>query len=155
MRLGRMRLVLALVVLAFVLPTAAAPHFYRSANPGACSERDGALTDDGSVAPGDVTVRMLHNTFDPPAVRIAAGDAVTWTWNSLHCHSVSHPSFESGHHWPAQTGPVTGDPRFFHYPLLELSPTLSFTHTFDTPGTYAYSCFHHGVIGMVGVVVVE
>ena len=170
---------LMLAVLGSVSP-ANAFHFYRSTD-GGCSPTDGPHTDDPVTTTPHVaaTVVVGHNTFsaglagsgfDPQALltptetRIKAGESITWTWNSSHCHSVTSTDvvsgttrvFDSGFHYP--TAPPESPrvaPGLFEYPILDETPTLSFTHTFTTPGTYNYFCVHHTSIGMNGVVIVS
>jgi plastocyanin len=36
----------------------------------------------------------------------------------------------------------------------DINPGQTFTHTFDTPGTYKYFCIPHEVAGMTGTIVV-
>ncbi len=167
------------IIVAAGLPSAHAVHWYRSTD-GGCSAAAGALTDDPPNTVQDVTATVVlgHNTFSeglagsglsieslmtPTETRIKAGESILWTWNSAHCHSVTSTNtsagkrlFDSGFHYPT-TPPESQAvvPGFFEYPLLDSTPTLNFTHTFTTPGTYAYFCVHHTSIGMNGVVVVE
>ena len=170
---------LTLILMASV-PSAHAIHWYRSTDSG-CSSADGPLTDDPVDTTPNVTATVVlgHNTFSeglagtgfsleslqtPTETRIKSGESITWTWNSAHCHSVTStdyvsgttPVFDSGFHYPT-TPPESPQvvPGFFEYPVLDETPTLSFTHTFSTPGTYSYFCVHHASIGMNGVVVVE
>ena len=161
------------------LPSAHAIHFYRSTD-GGCSAANGALTDDPTETVPNVTATVVlgHNTFTegalgtgvsvrsllgPTRTRIKAGESITWTWNSSHCHSVTSydfvgdtPLFNSGFHYP--TIPPESPrvvPGFFEYPILDKTPTLSFTHTFPTAGSYGYYCVHHASIGMTGIVLVD
>lgn len=149
-------------------PPAHAIHFYRG--PGQdCTPADGSLP---APVPPEVTVgavvEMGHNTFrdtvtgfsfDGPAeTHITAGEAVTWTWNSSHCHSIdarTGAGFYSGFHYPTTPpeSPKVAD-EAFAYPILDDTPTLSFTYTFASPGTYEYVCEHHASIGMTGKVIV-
>jgi plastocyanin len=155
--------------------SAQAVHFYRGTG-GGCSAADGALSGDPAGAEPRVAASVVvgHNTFrtgisglsaeGPSETRIRAGEAITWTWNSAHCHSVTSsatnpdysPTWNSGFHYPttAPEGPQVA-PGVFDYPLLDETPTLSYTRTFTAPGVYAYFCVHHASIGMRGVVVVE
>lgn len=179
--LARGMLLAATVVLvvAASLSPAHAIHWYRSTD-GGCAPADGALTDDPpeTISTVAATVVLGHNTFGeglagtgfsvetlvaPFETRIKAGEAITWTWNSAHCHSVTSasqvsggPDFDSGLLYPT-TPPESPQlvPGFFEYPLLDETPTLSYTHTFTTPGSYAYFCVHHAPIGMNGVVIVD
>ena len=152
-------------VLSLISPSAHAVHFYRGPG-GGCTPTDGTITDDpeNETGPITATVLMYHNTFHDraqsykPETRVKVGEAVLFTWNSAHCHSVKADdgSFYSGFHYPT-TEPTSprGVPGFFDYPALEQSPTLRYVHTFKKPGTYRYTCEHHGSIGMFGDVIVE
>ena len=148
-------------LLAGVVPTAGAAHLYRGPG-GGCTPNDGAI---GAAVEPAATVIMGHNTYNDlataalPITVIDAGEAVQWTWNSAHCHSVTGTAatgISSGYHYPTSqpTTPAVA-PNLFHYPVPELAPTLSYTKVFDTPGTFQYSCVHHAGIGMVGIVVVQ
>lgn len=167
------------LVLASGLPSADAIHWYRGTGSG-CSAADGPLTDDPEGTTQNVTtsVPLGHNVFSrgvagtgfsgdqfaaETPTRIKAGESITWTWNSSHCHSVTSRDlvegkalFDSGFHYPT-TPPESQQvaPGLFEYPALDDTPTLSYTRTFDTPGTYRYYCVHHVSIGMVGVVIVD
>ncbi|MCA1834400.1 MAG: plastocyanin/azurin family copper-binding protein [Actinomycetota bacterium] len=149
----------ALALAMAAVPSAQAFHLYRGPG-GGCTPADGAT---GDAATPASTVLMLHNTFNDtatgtPITRIHAGDAVKWTWNSVHCHSVLSDTgaFYSEFHYPTTepTSPHVA-PGLFDYPVLEENATLSWTHVFSTPGTFTYACEHHNVIGMHGVVIVE
>jgi plastocyanin len=181
MRRAKVRVVLfagtVALILAAGLPPAHAIHWYRSTD-GGCSAADGVLTDDPVETIPNVTATVVlgHNTFSegisgfsaesllaPTETRIKAGESITWTWNSAHCHSVTSTdsysgttTFDSGFHYPT-TPPESQQvaPGLFEYPLLDDTPTLSFTHTFATPGIFDYFCVHHASIGMNGVVIVE
>ena len=157
----------ATLALASGMPTAQAIHFYRGTG-GGCSAADGPISDDpeGTTPNVAATVVVGHNTFSegisglaaPAAVEthIKPGESITWTWNSSHCHSVTGTGWDSGFHYPTES-PESQQvaPGVFDYPLLDGTPTLSYTRTFTEPGTYAYICVHHSSIGMNGVVVVD
>jgi plastocyanin len=92
--------------------------------------------------PPSATVRVLSsNTFDPAIIRVAPGSAVTWQWEEgSGLHNVVPDADE-----PAPSGVLTAGPH-------------TYTHTFETPGTYLYYCVAHGNrngIGMAGTVVVQ
>lgn len=155
----------AMAGVALVPGVADAIHFYRGGQGFGCEPADGPISDDDSTPEdADVVVQLLHNTFHDgetlaPVTFIEVGDTVTWTWNSEHCHSVTamDGSFDSGFVYPAQE-PDTPEvaPGLADYPVPTLEDTtLSYSHTFEEPGTYHYVCVHHGTIGMQGVVVVE
>lgn len=82
------------------------------------------------VADGPTTVTLRDIEFQPAAVQVPAGTTVTWEWDDGDVvHDVAGDDFAS-----------------------ELKADGEFTHTFDTPGTYAYECTVHP--GMVGRVIV-
>ncbi len=80
-------------------------------------------------------VEIVDFKFQPPTLEVAAGTTVTWTNQDIFGHTVT-----SG------TGPDTRTDDF-HGVLGEQSENmgkgLTFSHTFDTPGTYAYYCVYH------------
>ena len=180
---SRLMLVCVAAVAVLVVATPAnAIHFYRSTD-GGCAPAEGALTDDPLDEFGDVvhgplatTVQVLHNAYKDEAtgtsllgfelvesvVTITAGESILWTWNSAHCHSVTFEGDGYGGSAPdsAFLYPTTPPespqvlPGLFEYLILDPTPTLSWQHTFSTPGTYSYFCVHHASIGMVGTIVV-
>jgi plastocyanin len=96
----------------------------------------------GGVPPSAVEIRLLSsggNRFDPANVAIAAGTTVTWTWvGGFHdVTATGNPAF------PSSGAPV--------------APPKTFSHTFNTPGTYLYFCSVHGspTAGMRGTIVVQ
>jgi plastocyanin len=94
----------------------------------ACGEDPTGPT--GPVETRDVLV--LDNAFEPPAIRIAEADTVTWTWAGIEPHTVT-----------------------FDDPGLLGSPVLSGgTHRvqFESPGTFTYFCSVHGREVMAGSV---
>jgi plastocyanin len=92
-------------------------------------------------APTTAAVSVVNNSFNPPAITIAAGTTVTWTWSSTALnHNVA----------PDGTVPTrSGDP---------VNGPSSYQFRFDNPGTYRYHCEIHGGpggIGMSGTVTVQ
>lgn len=74
--------------------------------------------------------------FGPAAIRIDPGTTVTWSWTGKGgSHNVAH---------------TDGD---FESDLVD-SADHTFEHTFESEGTYAYSCTPHEMMGMKGAVVV-
>jgi plastocyanin len=61
--------------------------------------------------------------FDPPAIRVPAGTAVTWRNSDNFTHSVN----------------ISGGA----FPFLNLSPGQSGSIPFDQPGAYDYICTYH------------
>lgn len=74
--------------------------------------------------------------FDPAAVRVSPGTTVTWEWTG-----------EGGSHNVVDT---EGN---FESDLVD-SAGHTFEHTFESEGTYTYSCIPHETMGMKGAVIV-
>ena len=74
-------------------------------------------------------VTVVDNAFEPAVVEVAPGETVTWTWQAGARHNVVGDGFES--------------------PLQDQG---TFSHTFDEPGEYHYTCQPHA--GMDGKIVV-
>ncbi len=94
----------------------------------------------GTVKVGNILFESGHNgTRNPALDTVAAGQTVTWTWTGTGStpHSVrsqGSPSFPS-------SNTLTGS-------------GMTYSQTFDTPGTYHYDCAVHGS-AMSGTVVVQ
>jgi plastocyanin len=92
-----------------------------------CSGTDGAA--EAAPVVGVTEVSAKDNRFDPEAIQVEAGTAVTWTFEDGPIpHDVTGEGWGSG------------------------EPQRTFTHRFDQPGTYPYRCTLHD--GMDGRVVV-
>ncbi len=83
----------------------------------------------------DVTINVAGNSFSPSNVTIQAGDTVTWNNNNQGIHNVAS----------AAAGFRNGAP----------SGQWTFSHTFQTAGTFPYLCEVHVAMGMTGTVTVE
>ena len=158
-------LAVTVALVAGVTFPASAIHWYRGPGSG-CTPNDGALTDDPAGTTQNVTavVALGHNAFERGVggtgfafggvkTTIKVGESVRWEWNSSHCHSVSSRGglFNSGFHYPTQAPESSRVvPGFFEYPILDDTPTLTYTRTFTTPGVFPYFCVHHDSIGMNG-----
>jgi plastocyanin len=87
-----------------------------------------------------VTVGDGGFSFNPSTVTIHPGDSVTWTWSS------------SGH---TSTSGSPGVPTGLWDSGLH-NQGFSFTHTFNTAGSFPYYCTAHGsCCGMVGTITVS
>ena len=78
------------------------------------------------------------SVYTPAMLNIQLGDTVTWTNIDSEVHTVSSANVTSD-------GGV-----YFHETLL---PGETYSVTFDTPGTYFYSCMikFHGMTGIIRV----
>jgi plastocyanin len=103
----------------------------------------GIASPDGTIV--DVAVGQGGDVFVPDTVNISVGDTVRWTW-AQSGHSVT-----SG-------PPCVPDSQYCSpdnmncFPGATSNQGFVYTHTFTEPGTYAYHCIVHCVIGMTGVV---
>jgi len=104
---------------------------------------NGVPSPDGTTF--DVAVGQGGDVFVPDTVNISVGDTVRWTWA------------ESGH--SVTSGPpCVPDSQYCSpndtncFPGATSNQGFVYTHTFTEPGTYAYHCIVHCVIGMTGVV---
>ena len=70
---------------------------------------------------GAASVRIVDFAFNPTALTISAGTTVTWTNNGSSVHTVTGSGWDSG----------------------QLQPGATYSHTFDTAGTYDYHCTNH------------
>ena len=92
----------------------------------ACGEKS---LSDITPAIGVDQVSVEDNRYGPRVIQVAQGTEVTWTWEGDSDHNVVGDGFES-----------------------ELQDEGTFSHTFETPGSYRYVCSLHG--GMTGAVIV-
>jgi plastocyanin len=84
-------------------------------------------------AAGAVDVKIQGFAFDPPTLTVKAGTKVTWTNND----SAGHTVVSDAGDW------ASGD----------LATGATFSHTFDTPGTFTYHCGVHPA--MKGKIIVQ
>jgi plastocyanin len=99
-----------------------------------------AYTNSASATTIDVTVAPNGDlVFSPSSVTIHPGDTVRWTWGS---------SFHSS------TSGIPGAPNGIWDSGI-LNQGATFSHTFNSTGTFPYYCTPHGgCCGMVGTVIV-
>jgi plastocyanin len=92
------------------------------------------------VHPPEGTIVVHDLQFDPPAVTVAKGQTITWTNQDQIAVLVRSASFGAS---PTVPGQFSSDP---------LNPGDSYTHTFDTAGTFTYGDpFHPYITGAVTV----
>src|SRR5689334_7726202 len=98
------------------------------------------------------TVKMTHFTFDPPTVTVPAGSTVTWTYDEVAtdlqpgCESLEFRLVPGvacpGHSTTAVDFGSDGAPLWDSG--VHRADGFPYSHTFNTPGTYAYYCVVHG-----------
>lgn len=80
-----------------------------------------------SAKPGEVIVK--DNVFQPKTTKVAPGDTVTWKFEGVSAHNVTFDGFNS-----------------------KLMKSGTYTHTFDTAGSFKYHCtIHTGMSGTIEV----
>lgn len=129
-------------------------------SPAPTTTSPGATTTTGTTSttmggPSTVTVTVGPNgnfVFDPATVTIRVGDTVHWTWASTG-HSVVSGQVISNMNTPDGKFCSPNDTDCATAPASFAGAT--YDHTFTAAGTYPYYCAPHGVIGMVGTVVVQ
>ena len=94
----------------------------------ACSKS--SYNNTGGGTPPDYTIYMKGSVFSVPSLTVTLGTKITWVNddNMIHTVTADYAIFNSG----------------------DMNPGNSFSHTFNTAGTYNYHCVHH--IGMTAVV---
>ncbi|NHN60264.1 MULTISPECIES: halocyanin domain-containing protein [Halorussus] len=104
------------------------------------SNFDGVVDETGK---SEVTVKVGSKgnngnyAFGPAAVKVSTGTKVVWEWTgkgSLHNVVADNGDFESEQ---------------------KMKEGFTFSHTFDSAGTYKYYCTPHKTMGMKGAIVVE
>jgi plastocyanin len=97
---------------------------------GALALPGAALAQDATQDPN--AIPMQGNQYVPPEKTVAVGTTVTWVNLDAESHDVS-------------TADLT-------IASPEITPGTSWSFTFDTPGTYAYTCsFHNNMTGVINV----
>ena len=87
--------------------------------------------------------------FEPATLTVAKGTTVTWHNSSQTVHTVTdEPAKASKQDDAALPSGAQG------WDSGNLNPGQTFSHTFDTPGTYKYFCIPHEMAGMTGTIVV-
>ncbi|WP_227376081.1 plastocyanin/azurin family copper-binding protein [Haladaptatus halobius] len=82
-------------------------------------------------------------TFEPSELSIPPGTTVKWVWES-NTHNVVPESQPEGSSWQGSKGA----------PNKTYDSGHTYSHTFDTPGTYEYFCQPHKSAGMTGSITV-
>ena len=157
-RLGRRGFLGGLVVLSTtVLAACSGNAASTSSNTGAAtavSRVSGALNAEASAAQSvgnSATVKMTDaNVYEPPTVTISKGGTVTWQNAAQTVHSAT---FDPSKAAKAGDGSLPAGVKPFDSGLLQ--PGQTFSHTFDTVGTYKYFCVPHETLGMLGTIIVK
>jgi plastocyanin len=87
--------------------------------------------------------------FEPASLTVAKGTTVTWRNTTQTVHTVTDDPAKASNKADAAlpSGAQAWDSG-------NIDPGQSFSHTFDTPGTYKYFCQPHEMAGMTATIVV-
>ena len=85
-------------------------------------------------------VAMQGSRFEPAQLRVPAGETVVWTNNDAAGHGVA-----------ADDGSFDSHPGCGSLGGVCMRKGETFSHTFSTPGTFAYYCKAHGGPGGKGM----
>lgn len=105
---------------------------------------------------GDVEMTS-GQAFEPQTITVAVGDEVTWDNTSTEHHTVTaeESSLPSGAAYFSSGGAPGEDAANDDLSAELVGPGETYSHSFDTPGTYRYYCIPHKGAGMTGTIVVE
>jgi uncharacterized cupredoxin-like copper-binding protein len=147
-------LAVALAIGALIVP-AGAIHLFPLAPGDPGGDCGSTLQPDPGEAAGHVGVGPFSFTDHGgggSTTEVKAGDSVTWVWENPYCHSVTFQSNEVQSTDGGGPGGFDGSEPQLTKPE---GSNNTFTTKFDKPGTYDYSCVHHGSLGMTGQVMVS
>lgn len=117
---------------------------------GGCSSSGGSGNDDPTPTPdADVAVGPQNSlAFAPDSLTVSVGEEITWRFDSTGHNVACVPDHSDEAQLPDGAEPFAsydGDNKYSADPVGS-----TFSHTFETPGTYAYVCVPHEMSGMVG-----
>lgn len=97
-----------------------------------------------------VVVGMTNTmTYTPDTVRVQVGETVRWKNSADVMHTVTADPEEA---FKDKSVRLPDGAETFN--SGNLSPSATFEHTFEVPGTYRYFCIPHEAVGMYGTVIV-
>ncbi|MFT4890458.1 MAG: plastocyanin [Halobacteriales archaeon] len=105
---------------------------------GTATGAAGGATEEVLVGPGGEFV------FEPEEIEITPGTTVRWVWESDN-HNIVVGEQPEDASWEGTPGPAS----------KTYNTGYTYTHTFETTGTYNYWCQPHKAAGMIGDVVVR
>ena len=85
----------------------------------------------GSPGAAGTAVSIANFAFSPASLTVKVGDSVTWKNDDSTAHTVAFAAFDSG----------------------SIAPGASYSHKFDSAGTFDYKCSIHP--SMTGTVIVQ
>jgi plastocyanin len=99
----------------------------------------------------------VAQAFEPQTITIDAGQSATWDNVSSEQHTVTadEGALPDGAGFFASGGATDEEAANDDLSAGFVGPGESYSHTFETPGTYRYYCIPHRESGMVGTVVVR
>jgi len=106
---------------------------------------------DASAASPAAVVKMSDFKFSPKTITIDPGQTVEWRNTSILSWHTATCDPKLAKHAASVSLPVGAKP----FSSGKVKAGRTYSHTFDTPGTYHYFCIPHESMGMVGDVVVR
>lgn len=111
-------------------------------------------SDEGGDEENEVAAGPDGNpVFEPESIEIQVGETVTWTFESDGHNVGAKPKDSDTVEIPDGATPFASYEGNKTYELVPEGETYS--HTFETAGTYTYVCIPHINVGMVGDVIVS
>jgi plastocyanin len=106
---------------------------------------------DRAEAQETVVIEMTdQNTFEPGTITIRVGDTVEWQNGSSVMHTATFDPDRA-----ADASNVVLPEGAEPFDSGSVNAGESWSHTFETAGTYQYICRPHELAGMIGEVVIE
>lgn len=101
------------------------------------------------------SVIVLDNSYRPIEIEISAGTEVVFENRGRNEHNIL-PDFVKNDAALVELLGADDSPISWGVVSVELAPTMTYSHVFTAPGTYAYYCSIHGApgAGMYGSIVV-
>jgi len=96
-----------------------------------CSSSTSTPPPAGSPGAAGTAVSIANFAFSPASLTVKVGDSVTWKNDDSTAHTVAFAAFDSG----------------------SIAPGASYSHKFDSAGTFDYKCSIHP--SMTGTVIVQ
>ena len=109
-----------------------------------------------SLPTSDYDVGMSLHAFEPDTIEVTVGETVVWGNSGSRGHTVTayDQAIPEEASYFASGGYESEDAAREAWPSGDgnIAPGVTYSHTFEVPGTHAYFCIPHESRGMVGTV---